>query len=402
MRAARTLLVTAAAIAIGLGGAEAASAQQTPSPSPAPTATATPTTAPTPFASGTVGGAVTMMDIQSNPPNATGALDTPTGADQHNRTDISNMLFNASYTSGYFKLSATVGGYNFPTLGTAINPTFNTFAQDSGGAACANTSCFTALPLAQLTYTSPDQHLTLEAGKLGTLLGTEGAFTYQNVNIQRGLGWALEPVVSRGVHAGYTNGPWSVALEYNDGFYTGTHRAIEYELSWAPSSTSSVTFVGMNPGANTPGNVTAFIANQSEYNLYYTHTAGKWTFSPYVLWLRSPTSAALGYTNNETDYAVSLLGSYAFSSQFSVGFRAEDAENQAATSDTSPNAFLLFGPGSGATTYTVTPTFKIGNGMIRVEWSHVTVRDGLAGALFGPTGTDTSQNRFGFEFGAMH
>jgi hypothetical protein len=119
------------------------------------------------------------------------------------------------------------------------------------------------------------------------------------------------------------------------------------------------------------------------------------------LFVSSPASAANGYTAAESDYAVSLLGSYSFSSAWSVGFRAEYAENEAATSATSPNAFLLYGPGSNATTFTVTPTFKFaGNGIIRIEWSNVVVRNGLAGALFGTAGTSTSQNRFGIELGA--
>ncbi len=186
------------------------------------------------------------------------------------------------------------------------------------------------MPLWQLTYTSPDSHVTIYAGQLGTLLGTEGAFTYQNVNIERGLGWALEPVFSRGFHAGYTNGPWTVAAEYNDGFFSGSLNTIEYSLAWAPSSTTSLTFVGMNPGANTKGNATSFVANQSEYNFCYTHTAGKWQFSPYVFFVSSPASAPLGYTQRTSDFAISLLGSYSFSSLFSVGFRVEDAYNGAA------------------------------------------------------------------------
>ncbi|HUN28355.1 MAG TPA: outer membrane beta-barrel protein [Alphaproteobacteria bacterium] len=404
MRVASIAIAAAAAAAIMVGGEKAASAQQTPpatsgsaaSASPAPT----PTPTATPFASGSIGGALMVFGISTSNVNATGALDTATGADLASRADLSDMLITGSVTSGYYKANATVGGYNFPTIGTAINSTFNNYKSLTSNATCANTSCFGLVPIYQATYTSPDQHLTIYGGQIGTLLGAEGAFTYQNVNIQRGLGWALEPVVSRGVHVGYTNGPWTLALEDNDGFYSGSLRTIEYEVSWAPSSTTSLTFVGMNPGANVPGNATAFIANQSEYNLYYTHTAGRWQFSPYVLFVSSPASAPLGYTSAESDYAVSLLGAYSFSSAWSVGFRAEYAENEAATNATSPNAFLLYGPGSNATTFTLTPTYKFGgNGMVRVEWSNVVVRDGLGGTLFGPAGVATSQNRFGIELG---
>jgi hypothetical protein len=408
MKAASIAIVAVAAVAIMVGGEKAASAQQTPpatsSPAASKTATPAPTPTPTatPYASGTIGGDLLVFGVSTNNTNATGALDTPTGADKQSRADVSDMLVNGSLTSGYYKVSATLGGYNFPTIGTAINSTFNNYKSVSGNATCANTSCYTLAPLWQVGYTSPDQHINIYGGQIGTLLGAEGAFTYQNVNIERGLGWALEPVFSRGVHVGYTNGPWTVAAEYNDGFYSGSWRTIEYEVAWAPSSTTSWTFVGMNPGANVPGNATSFIANQSEYNLMYSHTAGRWTFSPYALYVSSPASAANGYTTTEGDYAISLLGSYAFSSSISVGFRVEDAENLAATNDFSPNAFLLYGPGSGAWTYTLTPTYKFaGNGIIRFEWGHVTVHNGFGGALFGPAGLTTYQNRFGFELGAM-
>ena len=397
MRVAKIVIAAATAAAIGLGEPKAASAQQTPPSSPSPS----PSPAATPYASGTIGGAFMIFGMQSYNANATGSLSSPAGADQQGHTDVSDLLVNASYTSGYYKVSTTIGGYNFPTVGTAINQTFNDYASQTGGAACANVSCYTVVPLAQVTYTSPNSHWTIYAGKIGTLIGAEGAFTYQNVNIERGLGWALEPVVSRGGHIGYSNGPWTFAVEVNDGFYSGKLHTIEYEAAWAPSSSTSWTFVGMNPESNTPGNVTSFIANQSEYNLMYSRTAGKWQFSPYALWVSSPSCATLGYTKAESDYAVSLLGSYAFSSTASVGFRIEDAENQASTSDTSPNAFLLYGPGSSATTYTLTPALKFGgNGIIRFEWSHVTVRNGIAGTIFGPSGSLTSQNRIGFEVGA--
>jgi len=394
----QALLIAATIAAIGLTASQEASAQ-TPPATATPAASASPTPAPTPFASGTIGGVLYLYGIQSYAPNATGALDTATGADRQGRDDTSDMLVNAAYTSGLFKASITGGGYSFPTIGQAINPTF----QSCTGSACVNTNAYSAVPLASIAYTSKDQHLTVIAGKLGTMLGAEGIFTYQNVNVQRGLAWALEPVISRGVHVGYANGPWSVALEDSDGYYSGSHRAIEYSFGWAPSSTTSLTFVGINPGGNTPGNPTAGIANKSEYNLMYAHTAGKWQFSPYVLWVTSPSSAALGYATSESAWAASLLGSYTFSSQYSLGFRIENVSNRSSTSDAGLNADLIgYGPGSGATTFTLTPTYKFATyGMARIEFSHVGLRNALPGIAFGPAGTATTQNRIGIELGVM-
>jgi hypothetical protein len=419
----RALLVAAAAAAIGLGGERAASAQSAQAPPSTPAAASpapTPTPTATPYASATIGGDFLLYGLQTYNVNVAGAEDTPTGADPQGRADVSDMLVNASVTSGYYKLSATAGGYAFPVVGQALNPTFNSFESLTGNApgSCRNTSCFTLLPLVQATYTSPDSHWTVEAGKLGTMIGAEGAFTYQNVNVQRGIGWALEPVVSRGVHVGYTNGQWTFAVEGNDGWYSGWgHITPEYEVAWAPSSTTSITFVGMNPNANAPGNATAAFGNTSEYNLVYAHTTGKWTFTPYALWLHSPASASLTalYGKNwgaESAYAISLLGSYAFTPSLSLGFRVEDAADTSSSSDASYNAdFIGYGPGSGVTTYTLTPTFKFGGyGMLRLEWSHASARNVAVscvtpgdcfGPAFGPTGALAAQNRIGVEFGAM-
>ena len=118
MRVVSIALAAVAAVAIMVGGEKAASAQQTPpatssaaaSASPAPT----PTPTATPFASGTIGGALMVFGLSTNNVNAVGALDTPTGADQQTRADLSDMLVNGSVTSGYFKANATVGGIQLP------------------------------------------------------------------------------------------------------------------------------------------------------------------------------------------------------------------------------------------------------------------------------------------------
>ena len=60
------------------------------------------------------------------------------------------------------------------------------------------------------------------------------------------------------------------------GFFSGSLNTIEYSVCvGARRARHRAPSLGMNPGANTKGNVTSFVANQSEYNLYYTHTAGQ-------------------------------------------------------------------------------------------------------------------------------
>src|SRR5581483_3033068 len=137
--------------------------------------------------------------------NASGALDTG-GADRSDRADLGSGLVTLAATQNNWKLNATAGDYGFPSVGFALNP------DTQPG---ANEQLYTALPVAALTYNF-NSHLNVAVGKFGALLGQESPFTFQNLNIQRGLGWSMEPVISRGVQLAYTNGPWSLTLQEND------------------------------------------------------------------------------------------------------------------------------------------------------------------------------------------
>ena len=295
--------------------------------------------------------------------------------------DISNALLNFTVTTGKVHANATVGTYGFPVVG------FPLVADNTAG---ANVNLYGPLPIAVLTYQF-DSHVSVSAGKFGSLLGQESPFTYQNLNVQRGIGWNMEPVISRGVQVGYINGAWSANLREDDGYYSGTRRAFEGLIGWAPSASTSLQFAVMIPGANVPPNITTSVANKAEYDLMYTRTIGKLQLLPYVLWVGSPASAALGYPNSESASAAVLLGNWTFSPQWSVAFRYEDARNTSSTSDTSPNADLVgFGAGSGAISQTFTPAYRFGNdGILRLEYSHASA-------------TGLSQTRYGFELGVMH
>jgi hypothetical protein len=55
---------------------------------------------------------------------------------------------------------------------------------------------------------APTDNFYIQGGKLPTLIGAENAFTFQNMNIERGLLFAQEPTISRGGQLGYTRGRW--------------------------------------------------------------------------------------------------------------------------------------------------------------------------------------------------
>lgn len=295
--------------------------------------------------------------------------------------DISNALLTINLTSGNLHANATVGTYSFPAVGFPLVP-------DS--APGANETLYSPLPVAALTY-NVNSHLSVAAGKFAALLGQESPFTYQNLNVQRGIAWGMEPTISRGVQISYTSGPWSLTLQENDAYYSGSNRAFEGLAGWSPSSNTSLQLAAILPGANVPGNPTTAVGNKAENDFMYTRTIGKLQIAPYFLLVHSPASSALGYTNAENARATALLAAWTFSPQWSVAFRYEDARNGSSPSDPSPNADLVgFGPGSAANSRTLTPAYRFGNGgVLRLECSHVSA-------------TGLNQSRYGLEFGVMH
>ncbi len=295
-------------------------------------------------------------------------------------------------TNGTLRFSLTAGAYNFPVVGTAINPTFQQLA---------NTNLFGYLPIAYVQY-APNANWTISAGKLPTLQGQENGFTFQNPNIERGLVWNMELVVSRGVRVAYSGTKFSAALEYNDGFYSGSHRAIEGSAGWNPTPSNSLQFIFIIPDANTPSNNTALIANKREYDLMYTQQIGKLQLLPYALWVQSPASSALGYVRAQSAFGAVLLANYAFNGTFSLGGRLETVGNSSSVHDFSFNSDLIgYGPGSSATTFTLTPSYKTPHLIVRGEWSHVTANNVFPSLGFGPGGLRTNQTRLGLEVGAQ-
>jgi len=368
-----------------------------PSPGPSAASSAAPSASPAPTATPTpvlqIGAALSFGTFGTTGRNAVGALDTATGLDQADRTDLTNALISPTLNFGDVHASATIGYYNFPTVGYALNPI------DQNG---ANTTLFSPIPLYNLSYT-PNSHLSFFGGKVLTQLGQESMFTYQNFNIQRGFGWAIEPLVSRGVRGVYANGQWTLQLEDNDGYYGGgTSSAFEGSLGFAPTSTQTLSFAVILPKTDSPPNPTASVSNKREEDLMYAGTFGKFVVTPYLLWVQSPEVDSRGY-GAEGAFVGSLLGTYNFTPRYSLGFRYESIKNSSTTTDASANADLIgYGPGSGATSLTLTPTFKSGMTLLRFEWSSVDVTNVTPGFGFDASGTGAHQSRYALELGFTH
>src|SRR5580658_4689555 len=160
------------------------------------------------------------------------AQTNPVATDKTFRGDISNGQVIVQNTAGLVQFYAQAGVYSFPILGAAYLPAKNT-----------NNQFFGPLPVGYLKL-APTDSFSIQVGKLPTLFGAEYAFTFENMNIERGLLWNQEPIISRGVQANLTTGPvaWSASL--NDGFYSGQIDWATGAATWTINPANSLEVVG--------------------------------------------------------------------------------------------------------------------------------------------------------------
>jgi len=354
--------------------------------------TSTPTPAPTPSPI-TLHGVFSATEAYTSGVNAIGSFDTPTGADSTSRFNVSNAFAILTKTSGTLQFALQAGAYSIPTIGVAGNKTIQ-----SG----ANTDLFGPVPLAYLEYV-PSSSFNVSAGVLATLTGAESTFTYLNWNIQRGAVWNVENAVERGIRTNWTQGKTTLTLGANDGYYSGNFGAAEAAITYAPDPSESLLAVWLDPNAQTPGNKTTSIANKELLNLVYTRTSGKLQLAPYVLWARSPASSALGYANSESAFGGAVLANLTWSNDFSTALRWETLQDSSSQIDTSINSDLIgYGPGSGITSWTLTPAWKLGGGaFFRIDFSQAHVTGAAPGLAFGSAGASDNQSRVVLELGTQ-
>ncbi len=337
-----------------------------------------------------INGTLSGYSILTDNANPSGSFDT-NGEDKHVRYDISNALVNVSKTTGVVRFNVFGGAYAFPTVGMPGN---KTVTDD------ANTGLFGPLPIAYVEL-DPASFLSIQAGKLPTIIGYESAFTYQNINIQRGLVWNMEPVVSRGIRAIITTGPIVIKLGANDGFYSKDKLAIEGSLG-VNVNNLSVSFNALVPNKNTPANNTASIANKQEYDIVGSYTIGKLTLGTDLLYVYSPHSASCGFSDSSGAYGLAGFADYSINDKYSLGARLEYAFNKSTNNPESANADLVgYGPHSKALTFTITPMYKYKYLFARADFSYVRINNFSEPSGFGVSGNKANQYRLGVEAGII-
>jgi len=315
--------------------------------------------------------------------------------DQHSLGSLSNGQFFLQKTDGLLQYFVQVGAYTIPALGT---PYFNT--QKATG------DFFGPLPMAWAKI-APTDTFSVQGGKVATLLGAEDTFSFQNMNIERGLLWNQEPAISRGAQLNYTQGPVAFAFSWNDGFYSNRYTWLSGSATYTLDSANSFALAAGGNYAHTTKSTLAtplFQNNSTLFTLVYTYNSAPWTITPYFQYTHVPAASSIGAFTSAATYGGAILASYSFGDDsplpgFSIPIRFEYISSTGNIASGTPN--LLYGPGSNAWSITLTPTYQYKIYFARAEVSHVGANSTTSGLAFGPNGTNTTQTRFLFEAGVL-
>jgi hypothetical protein len=318
------------------------------------------------------------------------AQSNPAPGDRGEHLDLGNAQLIVQKPEGLLQFYAQAGLYSIPVVGLPyLHATQNT--RDLYG----------PLPVAYATI-APGSGFSIRAGKLTTLIGPEPTFTFQNMNIQRGLLWNQEPAVSRGVQADYAGGPLALSLSINDGFYSGRYSWLVGAATWTIDSGNSLGFVASGNTRSTDTNsfATPVAFNNSQiYNLVYAHSDGPWKTTGYLQLVNVPADATLGFPQGGRSYGGALLAGYRLSGEWSMAGRIELVGSTGSAASGAPD--LLYGAGSSAWTVTLTPTYQAGRFFVRAEPSVTQAAHPAPGRAFGSDGNAKTQARLLVETGLL-
>lgn len=291
------------------------------------------------------------------------AQNHPVTGNEGTHVDLGNGQVIAQTTEGLIQFYVQAGGYSLPSLGTPYLKAKDVVRDTFG-----------LLPVAYVKVT-PTSNFSIQAGKLPTLQGGENTFTFQNFNIERGLLWNQTNAVNRGVQVNYAHGPLSVSLALNDGYYSKHFNWLSGTIGYAVSPKDSFTLgAAANVGrTNKSSFATPPVLNNGQlYFVSWTHIEGPWTIQSYAQFGHVPKDDKLGIAHSASTYGAAVLGKYSFTSEFSLAARAEYIQSTGSPDNGAPS--LVYGPGSGAWSLTVTPTWQRGILFMRGEGSYVRAR----------------------------
>jgi Putative beta-barrel porin-2, OmpL-like. bbp2 len=304
--------------------------------------------------------------------------------DKKSNLDFSNGQVFVQKNTGLVQFYAQAGGYTFSTLGLPYMDSQDTTESQYG-----------IVPVAYATL-APTDNFSISVGKLPTLIGYEYGFTFQNANIQRGLLWGQENVVNKGIQANFTEGAFSAAVSWNDGFYSNDFNWVSALLTYKINDNNTVSFSGGGnlDKTNESSAHTPMAQNNSDiYSLIYTYTKDKWSFAPYVQYTFVHQQKALGLSDNASTLGGALIATYRYNDTISFAGRGEYITSNGNQDLTG------YGNESDAWSLTFTPTYQKDSFFARTEFSYVGVNDETTGTVFGKNGTREDQARGLLEVG---
>ncbi|HEY7298551.1 MAG TPA: outer membrane beta-barrel protein [Xanthobacteraceae bacterium] len=308
------------------------------------------------------------------------------------QADLSNGQLFLQKTDGLFQFYVQGGAYSISSLGLP----YISAAQATFGSNTPFGNLWGPFPMGFLKL-APTDNFSIQAGKLPTIIGAEYIFSFQNINIERGLLWNQEPSISKGAQANYAIGPVALQLSFTDGFDSGVWNWLAGSVGYTLDSANSFTFVaGGNLGKTNVNTLrTPLLQNNSEiYNLVYTYNSDPWIIQPYFQATHVPTNNGIGITSSASTFGAALLANYNFGDGINLGGRVEYI-------GTTGNNNLLYGPGSGAFSFTLTPAYQYKYFFARAEFSWVKANSTTSGVAFGTSGNNTSQTRLLVETGIL-
>jgi hypothetical protein len=388
--------------------ADAPQDQGTPAPATPPAAAPAPMPLPTPSMSGPLATAV-PHEIPAGPfgkIEVTGILsgiglfgNNPVVTGDEGHVDLSNAQVFIQKTSGWFQFYLQGGAYNLPALGFPFVKTTDTVR-----------SLYGPFPVGYVKLVKGN--FNVEVGSLPTLIGDEYTFTFENMNIERGLLWSQETAISRGIQLNDTWKKLTMSFSWNDGFYSNRYTTLSGLAAYAFNSANTLSFVASgNAGtyvrqSSTSAATPPYQNNSQIYNLIYTYTKGNVTISPYYQYtvVKSNSlysSFGLSPTGAHTNGGA-LLANYNFKHGFSLSARPEYIKSSGSITTGEAN-LLGYGSGTGAFSFTVTPTWVKDAFFLRGDISIVHLTNFVAGTSvgFGIGGTNTNQTRGAIEAGFM-
>lgn len=310
--------------------------------------------------------------------------------DNSNQAAISNAQVFIQKTDGWFQFYIQAGAYNIPALGVPYLNTDKTLSE-----------LFSPLPVAFAKFQT-GKNTSIEIGALPTLIGAEYTFTFENMNVNRGLLWNQENAVNRGIQLNQTMGKFTASISWNDGFYSNRYTWISGSLAYV-NGPHSLAFVGGGNYDQTRFQTyaTPVQNNSSIYNVIYTYTKGAWIVQPYYQYTDVPANTSIGIAKGASTNGGAILLSRAFSHGFSLPVRFEYITSSGSPAQNTVN--LLFGAGSSGTSITVTPTVQYGGFFFRTDLAYVHASSPVPGDVFGTAGLSDNQFRataeMGFVFG---